>query len=217
MIQLIISKILIPETKETQTDDSAKLFYEKEQNLIESIINGATNGTKMVVGIAALLIALLGIVELVNIMVGFVGNNINSVANINFDWNIQNIMGYLFYPLTIILGVPIVDALEISRIIGERVILTEVVSYQDLSVLISEGKIQNTRSSVIAIYALCGFAHVASMAIFVGGTIALVPDRRADIANLGIKALIAATIACLITACLAGLFYNENLFLNISL
>lgn len=213
---IVISKILIPETKQSETmNKEAKLFYEKEENLIEAIIEGAANGTKMVVGIAALLIALLGLVQLVNIILVFSGDNLNTLFNTNLNLSLQNLLAYLFYPLTLILGVPLVDAMEVSKIIGERVILTEVVSYQDLAVSLKNGAITNHRSSVITVYALCGFAHVASMAIFVGGTIALVPDRRSDIAKLGVKALIASTLACLITASFAGLFYNQQFANNI--
>ncbi len=190
------------------------MHYVKESNLVESIINGATNGAKMVVGIATLLIAFLGLVELVNLILGFVGTNINGLLDINFDWTLKSLLGYIFFPITFILGIPLNDTLEISKIIGERIVLTEVVSYQDLADLLKDGTIQNQRSVVIAVYALCGFAHVASMAIFVGGTIALVPNRKSDIANLGIKALFTSTLACLITSCIAGLFYNEN-YLNI--
>jgi CNT family concentrative nucleoside transporter len=97
---------------------------------------------------------------------------------------------------------------EASRLLGERVILTEVVSYQDMAQMIAGGQLSDPRTVVIMSYALCGFAHVASMAIFVGGTAALVPERRDDLASLGFRALLAATLATLMTACVAGIFSN---------
>ncbi|GAH53815.1 unnamed protein product, partial [marine sediment metagenome] len=95
----------------------------------------------------------------------------------------------------------------ISRIIGERVIVTEVVAYKHLA---TELEKLEPRSAVITAYALCGFAHFASMAIFVGGISALAPDRTRDIAGVAVRTLLAATLACLVTACVAGTFYTEG-------
>jgi len=89
-------------------------------------------------------------------------------------------------------------------------VLTEVKSYQDLSLLLSQGALKDPRSAVLAAYALCGFAHIASLAIFVGGTAALVPKRTKDISSVGFRALIAATLACLMTAAVAGTFFTEG-------
>ena len=106
------------------------------------------------------------------------------------------------------MGVPYVDAQAIARIIGERIIETEVKSYQDLALLIKEGKIMYERSVVIATYALCGFAHIPSLAIFIGGTASIVPERTKDISVLGLWALLASNIACFITGAVAGIFYT---------
>ena len=100
------------------------------------------------------------------------------------------------------------DALEIARILGERTILTEVFSYRHLADLLASGALHDPRSAIIASYALCGFAHVASLAIFVGGTSALAPTRVRDISRLGFRALLAATLACLMTGAIAGTFYT---------
>jgi CNT family concentrative nucleoside transporter len=102
------------------------------------------------------------------------------------------------------------DAMEVARIIGERVVATEVKSYQDLAVLMQQGALHDPRSAFLAAYALCGFAHVASLAIFVGGIAALVPSRTADLSALGFRALLAATLACLMTAAVAGTFYTQG-------
>ena len=116
------------------------------------------------------------------------------------------ILGWLFYPLAALLGIARADIAEASRLLGERVILTEVVSYQDLAQMVAAGHLSDPRTVVILSYALCGFAHVASMAIFVGGTAALAPSRRDDLAGLGLRALLAATLATLMTGCVAGIF-----------
>jgi CNT family concentrative nucleoside transporter len=100
--------------------------------------------------------------------------------------------------------------MEVAKLIGERVVATEVKSYQDLAVLLSEGALKHPRSAFLATYALCGFAHVASLAIFVGGIAALVPERTKDLSGVGFRALLAATLACLMTAAVAGTFYTQG-------
>jgi concentrative nucleoside transporter, CNT family len=120
--------------------------------------------------------------------------------------SLVKILSWMFYPLAALLGIARADIAEASRLLGERIILTEVVSYQDLAQMISTGQLADPRTVVILSYALCGFAHVASMAIFVGGTAALAPSRRDDLAALGVRALIAATLATLMTGCVAGIF-----------
>ncbi|MDH4027963.1 MAG: nucleoside transporter, partial [Nitrospirota bacterium] len=97
---------------------------------------------------------------------------------------------------------------EISKIIGERAIVTETKSYMDLAALMAKGALNDPRSAFLATYALCGFAHVASLAVFVGGIAALVPKRTADLASVGPRALLAATLACLMTAAVAGTFFK---------
>ena len=147
-------------------------------------------------------------VALLNLITVGLGGYVNNLIGINIDWSLQGLLGYLFYPFMVVIGVPLQDAYEISKIVGERVVVTEVVSYQDLARAMKEGIIIDPRSPVLAAYALCGFAHVASMAIFVGGAAALAPGRKKDIASVGFRALIAATLACLMTACVAGLFFT---------
>jgi len=208
---LVMSKILYPETQTPKTlGESIKVHYEKESNLFEAIINGAQSGVKVIVGIVALLIAVLGLVALTDLILGGVGAKINTVLSISVDWSLKGLLGYIFYPFTLIIGVPPADAGVIARIIGERIVVTEVTSYKDLAVALDSGALRYTRSAVIATYALCGFAHVASMAIFVGGVSALAPKRTATLSKIAVRALVAATFACLLTACVAGTFYTKG-------
>jgi concentrative nucleoside transporter, CNT family len=208
---IVISKIIMPETEKPETlGINIEPHYEKESSLMEAIINGANEGVKMVIGIMALLLAFLGIVALADLLISGIGLRVNSLLGIQIDWSLKGILGYLFYPFALIIGVPSSDAFEIAKLIGERAVLTEVKSYQDLSMLISQGALKDPRSAVLAAYALCGFAHIASLAIFVGGTAALVPKRTKDISSVGFRALIAATLACLMTAAMAGTFFTEG-------
>ena len=206
---IIMSKILLPETETPETlGMDVKPYYEKESSVIEAIINGANAGLKLAVGVVALLIAFLGLVALLDFISTGAGTKINGLIGLNIDWSLKGLLGYLFYPFTIIIGVPPSDAAEIAKVIGERAIVTETKSYMDLADLISKGTLTDPRSAFLATYALCGFAHVASMAIFVGGISALVPKRTADLAAVGPRALLAATLACLMTASVAGTFFR---------
>ena len=208
---LVMSKILFPETKTPKTlGKVVDIHYEKDASIFEAIINGATSGLKVVFSIVALLIAVLGLVALIDLAIGGVGSKLNIWMEITIDWSLKGLLGYLFYPFTLIIGIPIEDAKIISQIIGERIILTEVASYQDLATAISNNKLIHARSAVVTSYALCGFAHVASMAIFVGGITALAPKRTTAISKVAFKALIAATLACLLTACIAGTFFTNT-------
>jgi len=205
---LVMSKIIFPEKQSPETlGVHVRPFYEKEKSLFEAIINGANAGVKMIVGIVALLIAVLGLVALVDLLLSTLGTRIFGLEN---EMSLKAIFGYVFYPFTLILGVPASDAGVVSKIIGERLIVTEVVAYKDLAAALEQNLLQHERSAVITTYALCGFAHLASMAIFVGGISALAPDRVRNIGGVAFRALLAATLACLLTACVAGTFFTKG-------
>ncbi|MBI5639284.1 MAG: nucleoside transporter [Nitrospirae bacterium] len=208
---IVMSKIIMPETERPETMGmNIEPHYQRESTVMEAIINGTNEGVKMVVGIVALLLAFLGLVALVDLVLAGAGMKLNALLGLQLDWTLKGLLGYLFYPFALIIGVPSSDAYEISKLLGERAVLTEVKAYQDLALLLSAGTLKDPRSAVLAAYALCGFAHVASLAIFVGGTAALVPKRTRDISDIGLRALIAATLACLMTAAVAGTFFTQG-------
>jgi CNT family concentrative nucleoside transporter len=207
---IVMSKVLFPEAGSPRTLGIAvHPEYVRESNMFEAIINGANAGVRAVVGICALLLAVLGLIALLNGALGWAGECINGRFGLYFNWTLENLLGYLFYPLAFIMGIEPHDALSVARIIGERVVATEVVSYHDLGVALSHAEISQ-RSGMVAAYALCGFAHFASLAIFIGGFGALAPRRVKDLSRIGMRALAAATLACLMTGCVAGLFYSGN-------
>lgn len=208
---IVMSKLLMPETGQPVTlGMDVAPHYERESTFMEAIINGANAGVKLVVGVAALLLALLGITALVDLFFGYAGGGLNSLTGMHVDWSLRGLLGYVLYPFTLVIGVPLSDSWEVSRLIGERVIMTEVKSYQDLAGLIASQGLKDPRSAVVATYALCGFAHIPSLAIFVGGVAALAPSRTADLSRIGFRALLAATLACLMTAAVAGTFYTQG-------
>jgi len=204
---VVMSKLMLPETEQPETlGMDVQPFVEEDSSVIEAAIRGANEGLKLVFGIVALLLAFLGIVALVDsLLKGTAG-----LFNVGTDLSLTGILGYVFYPFALIIGVPPSDVPEIARLLGERAVVTEVKAYQDLAVLMGRGGLAEPRSAFLATYALCGFAHVASLAIFVGGISALVPARTGTISFLGLRALAAATLACLMTASVAGTFFKDG-------
>ncbi len=208
---IVMAKLIMPETGKPLTlGVDVKPHYAREDNLIMAVINGAGEGLKLLGGIVSLLIAFMGLLALVNLGLGWAGGLLNGLFGWHLAWSLEAFLGYLFYPLTIVMGVPPSDALAIAKILGDRTILTEVFSYGRLADLMSAGALKDPRSAIIASYALCGFAHVASLAIFIGGTSALVPTRVRDLSRIGFRALLAATLACLMTGAVAGTFYTGS-------
>ena len=201
---VVVSKLLIPETETPETFAAVPREDEstRSKNLISAIIEGSMDGLKLAAGISALLIAILGLVALVDKVLGAGSSWLGMSEPLSF----VRLLSWAFYPFAFLLGLQSSDVPIASRLLGERVILTEVFSYNHLAQLISSGQITDGRTVVILSYALCGFAHVAAVAIFVGGTAALAPSRRDDLASLGLRALLAATLATLMTGCVAGIF-----------
>ncbi len=208
---LLMSKLLLPENgKPVTLGLNVEPYYERESSLFEAIINGANAGVRMIAGIVALLIAVLGLVALVDLVLSGIGDSLNPLLGTQGRWSLGGMFGYIFYPLTLVLGVPPHDAGVVSQIVGERLIVTEVAAYGDLAAAMDQGLLLHPRSVVITTYALCGFAHVASMAIFVGSVCALAPQCTKGIGPIAVRALVAATLACLMTACVAGTFFTEG-------
>ena len=160
---------------------------------------GSWDGLRLAAGIATLLIAVLGLVALLDLALGWIPTGEGPLS-------LGLILGWLFTPLAWVLGIEFQDLSEAARLLGSRSVLTEVVAYQQLGTLAANDAV-SPRTLVILSYALCGFAHVASLGIFVGGISAIAPSRRADLAGIGIYALLAATLATLMTGALAGFYY----------
>jgi concentrative nucleoside transporter, CNT family len=200
----VISKILLPETLIPETIKSIPKEDESTRagNLMSAIIGGAMDGLRLVAGISALLIAGLGMISLLDKLLLLPSRWLGMSTPLS----ITKIMTLAFYPFAILLGVVPADTAEAARLLGERVIMTEVIPYQELAVMATTGQLTDPRTVVILCYALCGFAHFASAAIFVGGTAALEPSRRDDLASVSLRALLAATLATLMTGCIAGIF-----------
>ncbi|MCP3977737.1 MAG: nucleoside permease nupX [bacterium] len=192
----MMSKLILPEhdTPETLGTISELEQTEDRSNVMSALAHGGWEGIKLAAGIAALLIAVLGIVGILDL--GLTALSRPFAESLGGPLTLGRILGWLFAPIAFLLGIAPGDAVEAGRILGQRVVLTEVVGYQQLGTIAAAGGI-TPRTTLVLSYALCGFAHVASMGIFVGG-----------IAALGPRALLGATLATLTTGALAGLFYH---------
>ncbi len=211
---LLMSKLVMPETEQPDTMGRVvEGYYERENSMIEAAIRGATAGGRLVLGIITMLVAFLGLVALANLILGAAGHRLHAWWGWNVDLRLENLLGYVFYPLVLAIGVPPADAMTVARLLGMRAILTEVPAYQQLSQLIAAGAFQDGRSVVLAAYALCGFSHVAAIAIFVGGIAALAPEQTSTLARVALRSWLAATLACLMTAAVAGMFYGRGILL----
>ena len=202
----LASKLILPETEVPATLGGVPPMDENErkQNTMAALMDGSWEGLKLAAGIATLLIAILGLVALIDY--GLIKATTPLSDALAGPLDLRRILGWLFTPLAWLLGLAESDLTAASRILGGRAILTEVVAYQELGRLGAEGAI-SPRAILILSYTLCGFAHVASVGIFIGGIGALAPARRGDLSSLGIRALVGATLATLMTGALAGFYY----------
>jgi len=190
---LVVAKIIYPETEESQTMGDVNVNIEQTNiNAMEALSNGATDGLKLAANIAAMLIAFISFVAMVNYFLSFGGTSM------------EEIFGVIFRPLAWTMGVPWNEAQLVGMLMGKKIVLTELVAYGDLQNLIRDGMISE-RSAIISTYALCGFSNFASIGIQLGGIGAMAPKRKKDLAKLVTKAMFGGAIASWLTATIAGL------------
>ena len=190
---LVIAKIIYPETEASDTFGDLKIALDnKDDNIMEALSRGATNGMKLAANVAAMLVAFVAIIAMVNAILGLL------------DLSLQQILGWIFSPLAWVMGVPWNEAGIIGSLMGEKLVLTELIAFGDLSELMTTNSISD-RSAIIASYALCGFANFASVGIQLGGIGGIAPERRKDLAKLGLKAMFGGALASWLTATIAGL------------
>jgi CNT family concentrative nucleoside transporter len=188
---LMIAKMFVPETAVPETRGSVKLDAERtDVNVIDAAGRGTSEGLHLAMNVLAMLISFMGLIALINAILGIAG------------LSMQQIFGWVFAPIAWSLGVPWRDAATVGNLLGTRMVLNEFIAFAEL------GRIKETldpRSFTIATFALCGFANFSSIGIQIGGIGALVPNRRHDLARLGIRAMVAGTLANFVTACIAAM------------
>jgi CNT family concentrative nucleoside transporter len=211
---IVMAKIMLPET-ELPPEESMRALESAPRttvNAVDAAAEGATDGLKLALNVAAMLVAFVSLIALLNWPLA-------AISDLNSDWlpiaswraelglpvlTFQNILGYILQPLAWLMGAG-ADAQKVGSLMGQAVIATEFVAYLDLAEMVKTGAISQ-RASTIAIYALCGFANLPSIAIQIGGLSAMAPERRGDLARLAPRAMIAGALACWMTGAVAGVF-----------
>ena len=204
---ILVSKMLIPETEQPRTAGRVVMNEEdeaerKNQNLLGAIARGTTDGLNLAINIAAMLISFLALIALADgVMLGLH----NGLAHLGFAWfpsSLESIVGAVFAPIAWLIGIPWKDCMRIGDLLGTRMVLNELVAFSKLGAL--KG-VLDQRSFTIATFALCGFANLSCIGIQIGGIGALAPNRKAEMAKLGIRAMLAGTMANLMSASIAGM------------
>jgi len=199
---LLMAKMLVPETEQAKTAgkvimSSDEEKTEKEENLLGAIARGTTDGLYLALNIAAMLISFLALIALLNGIFGGIHAHIHW-----FPQSMEQIFGYIFWPVAWVIGIPSRDCAIIGNLLGTRMVLNELVAF---SMLGPQRAALDPRSFTIATFALCGFANLSSIGIQIGGIGALAPNKRGELARLGFRAMLAGTMANLMSASIAGM------------
>jgi concentrative nucleoside transporter, CNT family len=195
---LVLAKVMVPETEQSATSDELKMEKDTESvNVIDAAARGASTGLQLALNIGAMLLAFIALVALINGILGGIGGLFNIEG-----LTLETILGFVFAPLAFAIGVPWEEAVKAGGFIGQKLILNEFVAYSSFAPQIDQ---LSAKTVAIISFALCGFANVSSMGILLGGLGSLAPNRRSDIAKLGVRAVIAGMLASLLSAAMAGM------------
>jgi len=206
---MVVAKMLSPESGEPLTMGTVRVKIEKNaSNVIEAAAAGASDGVRLAMNVAGMLIAFIALIALLNAILTFVGDStgLNALCQEHFGrpLSLELVFGLVFQFIAFVIGVPWKDALNVGSLMGIKLVLNEFVAYLRMADLVSAGQLSE-KAIVIATYSLCGFANFSSIAIQIGGISPLAENRRGDIARLGMKAVLGGTIATWMTASIAGL------------
>ena len=188
---------VIPEIKEAKVNEEIEMVKDDSANVVDAASKGAIDGLGLVLNIAAILLAFVALIALVNGVIGMVGGWFG-ITNLS----LQSILGYIFAPVAVIIGVPMKEAVVAGSLIGQKIILNEFVAFTSLSEIMST---LSAKTIAVVTFSLCGFANISSIAILIGGIGGMAPSRKHDIARLGWKAVLGGTLANLLSATIAGL------------
>ncbi|KAA5534792.1 NupC/NupG family nucleoside CNT transporter [Taibaiella lutea] len=197
---LVISKIVFPETEVSETMQTIKLNVHKEYtNLIDAISHGAGDGFKIAMNVIAMLIGFIALIALIDFTLLHIGHLFNPHFDLTLDW----IFGKIFYPFAWAMGIPETDVSHAATLLGQKLTVNEFLAFKNLTAI--PNYIQTPKGIVIISTAICGFANFSSVGMQIGGIGALAPERRADLARLGLKALFCGTLASYLSASIAGI------------
>lgn len=195
---LLMAKMMVPEREASAAQDEIELEKSTDSNIIDALASGAMNGVRVAVAVGTMLIAFVSVIAMVNAGFETVGELVG-VQNLT----LQTIFGYLFAPLALFAGIPMDEVFAAAALIGQKTVLNEFVAFLDF---VAVKETLSAHSQIIITFALCGFANIGSIAIQLGSIGAMAPERRQDVAKLGVRAVTAATLANMMSAALAGLF-----------
>lgn len=205
---LVIAKLLVPETGNPLTRGTVKMEVEKTtSNVIDAAAAGAADGLRLALNIGAMLLAFIALIALLNWPLTWIGDVTGLAGWLGRPTDMATLLGYLLAPIAWIIGVPWQDATTVGGLIGQKIVLNEFVAYLQLAEIVNgnvEGVSLTPKGTLIATYALCGFANFSSIAIQIGGIGGLAPERRQDLARLGLRAVLGGTLATFMTATIAG-------------
>jgi len=204
---LVIAKIIYPETEESKTKGIVKLAVEKKTaNVIDAAASGAADGLRLALNVGAMLMAFIALIAMIDFFLGKLDDVVNFITfhQTNFDWNLslKTIFGVIFSPIAFVMGVNPKDIFQFGNLLGTKISINELVAYVELASL--KGVISE-RSFIIGTYALCGFANFSSIAIQIGGIGGIAPERKSDLAKIGLKAMLGGALASWLTATIAGI------------
>jgi CNT family concentrative nucleoside transporter len=204
---ILMAKMLVPETEQPKTAGRVimpgeEVVAEERENLLGAIARGTTDGLYLALNIAAMLISFLALIALTNGILGWIHNGLAHVGFVWFPSSLEKIFGVIFAPIAWLIGIPWKDCAVVGNLLGTRTALNEVIAY---SMLGQQRALISARSFTIATFALCGFANLSSIGIQIGGIGALAPNKRGELARLGFRAMLAGTMANLMSASIAGL------------
>jgi concentrative nucleoside transporter, CNT family len=201
---LLIAKMLVPETEQPRTMGTVHMEdVERDQNFLAAIARGTTDGLGLAVNVGAMLVSFLALIALANGMMGGIHNWLGGHGMMWFPTSLQQIFGWAFAPVAFVIGVPWHDCVTIGNLLGTRMVLNELVAFSFLGPMKAT---LDPRSFTIATFALCGFANFSSIGMQIGGIGALAPNKRAQLAKFGIRAMLAGTMANLMSASIVGIF-----------
>jgi concentrative nucleoside transporter, CNT family len=205
---LVIAKLLIPETGNPLTRGTVKMEVEKTtNNVIDAAAAGAADGLRLALNIGAMLLAFIALIALLNWPLTWIGDVTGLSGWLGRPTDMATLLGYMLAPIAWVIGVPWQDATTVGGLIGQKIVLNEFVAYMQLAEIVNgnvEGVSLTPKGTLIATYALCGFANFSSIAIQIGGIGGLAPERRQDLARLGLRAVLGGTLATFMTATIAG-------------
>jgi len=197
---LVMAKMMFPETEESLTAGDVKLEVERPwANVIDAASEGAAAGLKLALNVGAMLLAFIALIAMINAVIGHVGGWFGFP-----DLTFELILGWLLRPLAWVMGVPWQEADKVGALLGIKTVVNEFVGYVRMEEMVKAGEL-SARSATIATYALCGFSNFSSIAIQIGGIGGIAPGRKQDLARLGLRAMVAGSLACFQTATIAGL------------